>query len=112
MKLFLPPLSSFRWFKKGCCQILSKVFVLHIDWQKKRYNQNQSCLIQAVISSNVEIYHKKLRAVSCFEENSNFVQRYHQNSLKPRPKYDITDAKFKFEFSEDLDTLKDKEGAR
>ena len=31
------------------------------------------------------------------------------NWRKPRPKYDITDAKFKFEFPKDLDTLKDKD---
>ena len=24
----------------------------YTDWQKKRYNQNQSCFIQAVISSS------------------------------------------------------------
>ena len=29
-----------------------------------------------------------------------------------RPKFDVTDAKFEFEFPEDLDTLKDKEGTR
>ena len=26
--------------------------VIYTDWQKKRYNKNQSCFIQAVISSN------------------------------------------------------------
>ena len=34
------------------------------------------------------------------------------NWRKPRPKSNVTDAKFEFEFSEDLDTLKDKEGTR
>ena len=43
-------------------------FYLYTDWQKKRYNRNQSCFIQAVISSNyVEINKQKLLAVSCFE---------------------------------------------
>ena len=31
---------------------------------------------------------------------------------KPRPKLDLTDDKLEFEFPEDLDTLKDKEGNR
>ena len=31
---------------------------------------------------------------------------------KPRPKFDVTDAMFEFEFPEDLDTLEDKEGTR
>ena len=34
------------------------------------------------------------------------------NWRKPRPKFDVTDAKFEFEFPEDLDTLKDKEESR
>ena len=34
------------------------------------------------------------------------------NWCKPRPKFDVKDAKFEFEFPEDLDTLKDKEGNR
>ena len=34
------------------------------------------------------------------------------NWRKPRPKFDVTDAKFVFEIPEDLDTLKDKEGTR
>ena len=43
--------------------------------KKKRYNQNQSCFIQAVISSNyVEINQQKLLAVSCVEGISNFVR--------------------------------------
>ena len=29
-----------------------------------------------------------------------------------KPKFDVTDAEFEFEFPEDLDTLKDKEGKR
>ena len=41
---------------------------IYTVWQKKRYNQNQSCFIQAVISSNyVEINQQKLLAVTCFE---------------------------------------------
>ena len=67
--------------------------------------------IQAVISSNyVEISQQKLLAVSCFEWVSNLVQRYHQTGVNQWPKFDVTDAKFEFEFPEDLDTLKDKEG--
>ena len=34
------------------------------------------------------------------------------NWRKPRPKFDVTYAKFEFEIPEDLDTLKDKEGTR
>ena len=34
------------------------------------------------------------------------------NWRKPRPKFDVTDAKFEFEFPEDLDTMNDKEGTR
>ena len=34
------------------------------------------------------------------------------NWRKPRPKFDLTYAKFEFEFPEDLDTLKDKGGTR
>ena len=45
-------------------------------WQKKRQSKNQSCFIQAVISSNyVEINQHFFFAVSCFEGTSNFVQR-------------------------------------
>ena len=41
--------------------------------------KNQSCFIQAVISSNyVEITQQKLLAVPCFEGLSNVVQRYRQ----------------------------------
>ena len=36
----------------------------------------------------------------------------HSNCRKPRPKFDVTDAKLEFEFPEDLDTLKDREGKR
>ena len=55
---------------------------LYTDWQTKRYNQNQFCFIQAVISSYyVEINQHKLLAVSCFEGISNFVQRYHQTGV-------------------------------
>ena len=51
---------------------------LYTDWQKKRYNRNQSCFIQAVISSNhVEINQQKSLVVSCCEGISNFLQRYH-----------------------------------
>ena len=85
----------------------------YTDWQKKRYNQNQSCFIQAVISSNhVEIDPQKLLAVSCFEGISNFMQRYHQIGVNQGRKLTSPDAKFEFEFPEDLDTLKDKEGTR
>ena len=33
----------------------------------------------------------------------------HSNWRKPRPIFDVTDAKFEFEFLEDLDTLIEKE---
>ena len=51
-------------------------------------------------------------AVSCFEGISNFVQRYHQTGETTRSKFDVMDAKFKLEFPENLDALKDKEGTR
>ena len=57
------------------------------------------------ISSNyVEINQHKLLAVLCFEGISNFVQRYHQNQSEL---WRHADAKFEFEFPEDLDTFKD-----
>ena len=34
------------------------------------------------------------------------------NWRKPRSKFDVTDAKFKLEFPEDMETLKDKEETR
>ena len=34
------------------------------------------------------------------------------NWRKPRSKFDVTDAKFKLEFPEDMETLKNKEGTR
>ena len=59
------------------------------DWQKKRYYQNQSGFIQAVISGN-----------------------YVGINQQPRPKFEVTNAKFQFEVPKDMDTLKDKEGLR
>ena len=38
--------------------------------------------------------------------------RVPSNLGKPRSKFDVTDAKFNLEFQEDIETLKDKEGAR
>ena len=58
------------------------IYFIYTDWQKTRYNQNQSCFIQAVISSNyVAINETKILAVSCFEGISNFVQRYPQTGV-------------------------------
>ena len=83
------------------------------DWQKKRYNQNQSCFIQAVISSNcVEINQQKLPADLCLEGISNFVQWHHQISVNKGWNFDVMNATFEFEFPGDLDALKDKEGTR
>ena len=57
-------------------------FPKYTHWQKKRYNQNQSCFIQEVTSSNyVEINQHKLLAVSCSEGISNIVQRYLQTCV-------------------------------
>ena len=82
---------------------------IYTDWQKKRYNHNQSCFIRAVIAIKyVKINQQNLLAVSCFEGISNFVQRYHQTGVNQGR--NLTDAKFEFEFSEE--TLKDKEGTR
>ena len=86
---------------------------MYTDWQKKRYNQNQSCFIPAVISTiYVETNQQKLLAVSCFEGIPNFVQRYHQTSVNQGRNFDVTNNKFEFKFSEALDILKDKEGTR
>ena len=68
-------------------------------------------------SNYVAIHQQKVIAILCFEGISNFVQRYwHSNWCQPRPKFDITYAKFEFEYpedlEEDLDTLKDREGKR
>ena len=54
----------------------------------------------------LKLINKTLLAELCFEGISNFVQRYNQTGV-PRPKSDVTDVEFEFEF---LDTLKDKEG--
>ena len=86
---------------------------MYTDWQKKRYNQNQSCFIEAVILSNyVEINQQKLLAVSCFKGNLKLYAAVPSNGRKPRPKSNATDAKFEVEFAEDLDTLKNQEGTR
>ena len=47
-----------------------------------------------------------------FRKNLKFCAAVPSNWHKPKPKFDVTDAKFEFEFPEDLDTLKDKEGTR
>ena len=87
---------------------------LYTVWQKKRYSKkNQSCFIQAVISSNyVEIIQQNLFAVSCFEGLSNFVQRYRQTGENQGRNLTSQMSYFKLEFPEDMETLKDKEGTR
>ena len=47
-----------------------------------------------------------------FGRNLKLCAAVHSNWRKPRPKFDVTDAKFEFKFLEDLDTLKDKERKR
>ena len=75
--------------------------------------KNQSCFIQAVISSNyVEINQQIFFAVSCFEGLSNFVQRYHQTGENEGRNLTSQMPYFKLEFPEDTETLKDKEGTR
>ena len=75
--------------------------------------KDHSCFIQAAISSNyVEINQQFFFAVSCFEELSNFVQRYHQTGENQGRKLTSRTPYFKLEFPEDMDTLKDKEGMR
>ena len=44
--------------------------------------------------------------------NLKFCAAVPSNWRKPRQQFDVTDAKFEFEFPEDLDTLKDREVAR
>ena len=80
----------------------------YTDWQKKRYNQNQSCFIQAVISSNyVGTNETKITHSNMFWRNLKLYAAVPSNWHKPWSKFDVTDATFKFEFPEDLDTLKD-----
>ena len=80
----------------------------YTDWQKKRYNQNQSCCIQAVISGNyVEINETKITRGTMFWRNLKLCAAVPSNWGKQKPKFDVTDATFEFEFQEDLDTLKD-----
>ena len=75
--------------------------------------KNQRCFIQAVISSNyVEINLQYFFAVSCFEELSNFLQRYHQTGENQGQNLTSRMPYFKLEFPEDMETLKDKEGTR
>ena len=55
------------------------VYCLTKETLPSRNSKNQSCFIQAVISSiYVEVNQQNVFAVSCFERISNFVQRYHQ----------------------------------
>ena len=78
----------------------------YTNWQKKCYNQNQSCFIPAVISSNyIEIYETKNARSIVFWRNLKLYAVVPSNWRKPWPKFDVTDATF--EFPEDLDTLKD-----
>ena len=80
---------------------------MYTDWQKKHYNQNQSCFIEAVILSNyIEINQQKIFAVSCFKGNLKLCAAVPSNGRKPRLKFDITDAEFEFEYPEDLDAWK------
>ena len=75
--------------------------------------KNQSCFIQAVISSNyVEINKQIFFAVSCFEGLSNFVQRYYQTGENQGRNLTSRMPYFKLDFPEDMETLKDKEGTR
>ena len=81
---------------------------LYTDWQKKRYNQNQSCFIQAVISSNyVGTNETKITRSIMFWRSLKLYAAVRSNWHKPWPKFDVTDAMFEFEIPEDLDTLKD-----
>ena len=75
--------------------------------------KNQSCFIQAVISSNyVKINQQNFFAVSCFEGLSNFVQRYHQTGENQGRNLTSRMPYFKLEFPEDMETLTDKEETR
>ena len=47
-----------------------------------------------------------------YGKNLKLCAAVHSNWRKPRPNFDNTDAKFEFEFPEDLDTMKDREGKR
>ena len=84
-------------------------FVFFTVWQKKRYSKNQSCFIQAVISSNyVEINQQKVFRTAMFWRNPKLCEAVPSNWRKPRSKFDVTDAKIKLEFPEDMESLKDK----
>ena len=66
-----------------------------------------SCFIQAVILSNyVEINETKISRSIMFRRNLKLCAAVPSDWRKPRPKYDVTDATFEFEFPAELDTLK------
>ena len=86
--------------------------VLIILTEKRNATTKIKVFIQAVISSNyVEINQQKILAV-LFRMNLKLSAAVLSNWRKPRPQFDVTQTKFVFEFPEDLDTLKDKEGTR
>ena len=67
-----------------------RILILHCKYtipyiltdKRNAATKNQSCFIQAVISSNyVEINQQKILAVPCFEGISNFEKRYHQTGV-------------------------------
>ena len=54
----------------------------------------------------INIKHSQFRVL---KRISKFMQLVQSNWRQPRPKFDVTYAKFEFEFQEDLVTLKDRE---
>ena len=81
-------------------------------WQnnktKKRYSKNQRYFIQAVISSNYVFFSQ----YHVLKESQTLCSGTIKLAKTKRSKFNVTDAKFKLEFSEDMATLKDKEGTR
>ena len=72
-------------------------------WQKKRYSKNQRCFIQAVISSNyVGINQQFLFSQYHVLKESQTCAAVPSNLRKSRSKFNVTDAKFKLEFPEDM----------
>ena len=87
---------------------LLSVHHYHILTDKRDATEDQSCFIQAVISSN----YVKINQQNYLQLNLKQCAAVRSNRRKPRPKFDVSDAKFEFEFPEYLDTWKDIDGRR
>ena len=60
----------------------------------------------------MENYQYSLLSVSCFDGISNFVTHHHHNAINQSPKFDVSNAKFQFNFPTDLEALRTNAGMR